>query len=543
MVHSLSVVGKWGSLLGPFSYAWERIQRAVRCPVSVEPPPAGILFERDLQVRVRDGTILRLNVFRPESAGRYPVLMSAHPYSKDRLAYRLPPMYRLLRQSEPFTLSHLTGWEAPDPGRWVPWGYVVINADLRGFFRSEGRGSVLSRQEAEDYFDLIEWASAQPWSNGKVGLSGVSYLALSQYAVAALRPPSLAAICPWEGFSDVYRDLAYPGGVREDGFVPFWTSRLPKQRLESQLRQQQLEHPMMDDMWMSMTPELECIEVPALICASFSDQNLHTRGSFEAFRRISSSQKWLFTHRQGKWAAFYREPGLSWQKRFFDHFLRGENNGMNRVAPVRLEVRSSRDRVYEVRETNQWPPTEVAWKWLELGPTPVECSLPDGCLQLWHRFEEETLLAGPMRLQLEVELQQDACLFAGVRKFSAGQEVVFEGSYGFGRDMVSRGFLRASHRQLDEQRTTPWRPWHSHQQLLPVPPDTSICLDLEMLPSATHFAAGDQLRLDLQGRYFYPRNPLWGQFPAGYEVSPKGRCRLLRCRLLVPQLPQCLEEN
>ncbi len=521
----------------PLSYLWERIGRILQCPVKVQPPPPGIVFERDQEVRVRDGTVLRLNVFRPQAEGRYPVLMSAHPYSKDRLSFRLPPMYRLLRQSDPFTLSHWTGWEAPDPGRWVPWGYVVINADLRGFFRSEGQGAVLSGQEAEDYYDLIQWAAAQPWSNGKVGLAGVSYLALSQYAVAALRPPSLAAICPWEGFSDVYRDLAYPGGVREDGFVPFWTARLPQQRLTGRLRQQQLEHPLDDEIWHSMRPELERIQVPALICGSFSDQNLHTRGSFEAFQRISSPQKWLFTHRQGKWAAFYREPGLGWQKRFFDHFLRGEANGMDQVPAVRLEVRSQRDHVHEVRQATQWPPAELTWSWLELGPTPVEFQLARGSVHFWHRFQHDTLLVGPMRLQLEVELQQDACLFAGIRKFQGEREVVFEGSYGFGYDLVSRGFLRASHRQLDESRTTSYRPYHTHTQRLPVVAGQSLGLDLEMLPSATHFAAGDQLRLDLQGSYFFARHPLWGQFPAGYEVSPPGRCRVLRCRLLLPQLP------
>jgi putative CocE/NonD family hydrolase len=69
-----------------------------------------------------------------------------------------------------------------------------------------------------NYYDLIEWAGMQSWSSGLVGLDGVSYLAISQYKVAALKPPSLAAICPWEGLSDLYRDFAYPGGVREDGF-------------------------------------------------------------------------------------------------------------------------------------------------------------------------------------------------------------------------------------------------------------------------------------------------------------------------------------
>jgi uncharacterized protein len=78
----------------------------------------------------------------------------------------------------------------------VPRGYAVVNCDLRGFGHSDGEGTMLSDAEAHDYYDLIEWAAAQPWSTGRVGLNGDSYLALSQWRVAALRPPHLAAICP-----------------------------------------------------------------------------------------------------------------------------------------------------------------------------------------------------------------------------------------------------------------------------------------------------------------------------------------------------------
>jgi predicted acyl esterase len=172
---------------------------------------------------------------------------------------------------------------------------------------------------AADYVEVIEWAGTQPWSTGKVGLFGVSYLAISQWKVAALRPRFLSAICPWEGFTDVYRDLAYPGGVREDGFVPFWADMTEKAgRTSTSLRREQLARPLLDDFWKAATPDLERIEVPALICGSFSDQGLHTRGSFEAFRRIGSKERFLYTHRGGKWSTFYGAEALALQKRFFD---------------------------------------------------------------------------------------------------------------------------------------------------------------------------------------------------------------------------------
>ena len=215
----------------PRSLAWGRIRTFLRPQVTITPIPAGMAADWDVPVTVRDGTTLRVNVFRPAAAGIHPVILSAHPYGKDRIPARTRSgrgvnfQYRLFPQPDPISLSEWTGWEAPDPAQWVPRGYVVINADQRGGGTSEGRAELFSDQEAEDYYDLIEWAGTQAWSNGRVGLDGVSYLAISQYKVAALHPPHLAAICPWEGFSDLYRDFARPGGAREDGFSIVWSGR------------------------------------------------------------------------------------------------------------------------------------------------------------------------------------------------------------------------------------------------------------------------------------------------------------------------------
>jgi putative CocE/NonD family hydrolase len=133
------------------------------------------------------------------------VLLLAHPYSKDNLprrgrtGYRVSVQYRMLRQPARVRFSSLTGWEAPDPAWWAAQGYAVVNCDLRGAGTSEGTCAIWSGQESEDIYDLIEWAAAQPWSTGAIGMLGVSYLAISQWEAAALRPPSLKAICPWEG--------------------------------------------------------------------------------------------------------------------------------------------------------------------------------------------------------------------------------------------------------------------------------------------------------------------------------------------------------
>lgn len=185
------------------AYALTRLRGILKPPVRILPPPEGVVFERDAAVPMTDGTILRVNVFRPETEGRFPVLLCAHPYGKDRLpargafGYRIPFQYRIIRQPAPVAFSAWTSWEAPDPAFWVPRGYVLVNCDLRGFNRSDGVGDPFSDAEARDIAEVIAWCAGQPWLTGRVGMNGVSYLAISQWKVAALNPPALKAICPW----------------------------------------------------------------------------------------------------------------------------------------------------------------------------------------------------------------------------------------------------------------------------------------------------------------------------------------------------------
>lgn len=521
-------------------YAVARLWRMAFPNIKVTPPAPGIRFERGVPVPLSDGTTLRANVFRPDSVGRFPVVMSAHPYGKDvrprhmPWGYRPLARYRFVRDPGPISHPVYTAWEAPDPSYWVPRGYVVINLDLRGFGTSEGVGTLLSDEEANDYAEAIGWAAAQPWSSGKVGLNGVSYLAISQWKVAALRPAGLAAICAWEGFSDVYRDVAYPGGVREDGFLPFWAPMTEKAgRTRGSLRHQQLAHPDFDASWASRVPDLERIAVPALICASFSDQSLHTRGSFEAYRRISSQHRYLFTHRGGKWSTYYGPEALALQKRFFDCFLKGEDNGMRSVDPVRLEVREQADRIHSVRMEGSWPPARVEWTklWLVrsgMREQPLETSVttrfeaPSGGTSFSLLMPADMEISGPMKLRLHVELVggADAQLFVAARKFRGRRHVCFEGSFGFGRDVVTKGWLRVAHRRIDERRSESHRPFHPCDRPEPLAAGQIVPIEIELLPSSTLFRRGEVLRLDVQGHWFWKRNALVGMFPGYYLASP-----------------------
>lgn len=526
------------------AYALDRIKRFWAPPVRFTPPPKDIRFLKDQELKVRDGTILRCNLFLPEGDGPWPAIVCAHPYGKDNLPIgKIPFTYRVMRQSAPFSVSQWTGWESPDPAYWAARGYALVNCDLRGFFRSEGEGDLFSDQEAEDYYDLVEWVAAQPWCTGKVATNGVSYLCISQWKLAALRPPHLHAMVAWEGFSDLYRDLVRPGGVREDGFTLVWSFAVSRQpRCRTRLREEQVKRDLRDEWYRSLTPDLPKIVTPALICGSFSDHNLHTRGSFRAFDRIASEQKWLYTHRGGKWAEYYSPEALKAQTEFLDHFLK---DGPPPSLPrVRLEVRDTGDVVYDVRGETAWPLESTRWTKLFLQADQTLASAPgSGELTLGSRLsfvwspDREVELAGPMKLRVELEsTAPDVHLFAAVRKLRDGQEVTFEGSYGFNRGPVTIGMLRASHREPDEEQSKPWQPVHRHEQLQPLAPGQRVTLELQLLPSATVFFPGDTLRLDLQGTWFFLRNPILGAFPAGYQPSPPGRVTLHlgEAHLMVP---------
>lgn len=543
------VTSTWRAKLGAaVRLASRRLKTFIHPNVVVYRAPPGVHVDWNVPVKVRDGTTLRVNVFRPKEAGAYPVIMSAHPYGKDRIPARSRSgraanfQFRLFPQPEPVSLSEWTSWEAPDPGVWVPRGYVVVNADMRGGGTSEGTADLLSDDEAQDYYDLIEWAAVQPWSNGRVGLDGVSYLCISQYKVAALNPPHLAGICPWEGFSDLYRDFARPGGSREDGFSVIWNKGTHRvARVRGDIRREICARTERDEWYRSKTPDIERIRVPMLICGSFSDHSLHSRGSFEVFRRVTSTQKWLYTHRGGKWSTYYSQRAMAARLTFFDRFLKDVANGWDQRPPVHLEIYDSGPHPAAIVQEDAWPPSNLKWQslWLDahamtLGeaspaaPSQVAFSSQDILRFRWSVPEDMDVI-GPMALQLWIKAEgaSDPLFFAGIRKFRAGVEVTFEGSYGFSGDMVSKGWQRAAHREIDDRLSTPAQPVHTHARAEPLAEGEIVRIDIALLHQATRLLKGDVLQLDLRGNWHFPRDPFFGQFPAFYAPSPKGNWILL----------------
>jgi putative CocE/NonD family hydrolase len=316
--------------------------------------------------------------------------------------------------------------------------------------------------------------------------------------------------------------LAFHGGIPETKFVALWAKKRIKSGrnrrfpLAEDFLSEQATHPLDDEYWASKRPILENI-VPALVCASWSDHGLHTRGSIEGFERISSRQKWLFTHGRKKWETFYGEEALAWQKRFLDRFLQDADNGMDRVPKVRLEVRSGYYR-QEVRNEESWPPAAVQpallYPCANTGSLQKEPVTSEGKVQYRPgsrdskaafslRFERAVELIGSMRLKLWVSTSEgdDLDLFVGLRKLdSAGNEVFLSGFNGYEHDGLAKGWLRASHRELDPSRSTPLRPWHGHTRIQKLRPGGIVPVEIEIWPSATLFEAGSTLQLTIQGQ-------------------------------------------
>ncbi len=523
-------------------------------------------IERDVAVMTRDGTRLSANVFRPRAPGRYPVVMTITAYHKDDGPRRYPDHLRNALEPDfdmgRFEVSPWTPWEGPDPAYWAARGYAVVTLDSRGYGKSGGVASVLSLQDRHDFHDAITWAGTQDWSNGRVGLTGVSYLAIAQWVAASGAPEHLAAITPWEGQSDNFREVLFHGGIPETAFTEFWLTRVRSKANEIRLPPASIvgfagRRPMLMR-WLQarfMPPSgiaLEEITVPALICASWSDHGMHTRGSFEGFKRIASDQKWLYTHGQPKWAVYYSEEALEMQSAFFDFFLKGVDNGFDERPRVRLEVRDSLDR-YTVRDAEAWPLPDTVLTPLYLDaargtlePSRVESAgrlrypAREGRAVFRRTFDTETELTGNMKLKLWVEADgaSDMDLFVAVKKFDArGEEVTFYGKAGYSRSPVALGWLRVSQRELDPERSTPAQPVLLHERALPLEAGEVVPVEIEILPSSTRFLPGESLEVVVQGRdpFDHPALAHEETVNAGSHVIHAGGS--YDSHLLVPWIP------
>lgn len=282
------------------------------------------------------------------------------------------------------------------------------------------------------------------------------------------------------------------------------------------------EHPLWDEYWEGKTADLTRVEVPAYVVASWSDQGLHTRGTLEGYKRIRSKHKWLTVHGRKKWQYYHQPESVERLRLFFDRFLKGVENEVESWPRVRLEVR---DRFYEgeIRDEAEWPLArtrheklylDAASKTLGSAAFGQESEIryeTDGRAEFVYRFPQTTELTGPMKLKLWVEADgaDDMDLFVGVQKLdAAGQLVPFSFLNALEDGPVALGWLRVSHRELDEELSTAEQPWHPHRREERLAPSQIVPVEIEIWPSGTRFGAGQQLRLLVQATDIQ-------QYPAG----------------------------
>jgi putative CocE/NonD family hydrolase len=479
-----------------------------------------------------DGLVLRADIFRPIAPGRYPVIMSYGPYGKG-VAFQegYKTAWDIMCRENPDAVSGTSNkyqnWEVADPEKWVPDGYACIRVDSRGAGRSPGFLCHNNARENRDYHLCIEWAAAQPWCNGKVGLNGISYFAANQWRAAATQPPHLAAICVWEGWADSYRDGNHHGGIactfrkhwqdmqvktvqhgvgergRRSPVTGEWAcgpETLSEEELvanRENMWKELVSHEWDGPYYRERSADFSRITVPLLSAANWGGHGLHGRGNFEGFVHAASSQKWLEVHGGSHWAPFYTDYGLDLQKRFFGHFLKGEDTGWARQPRVQLNVRHV-DR-FELRTENEWPLARTRWTPLQLDPTDMALqagdpvrpqqlafeAMGDGLTFRTPAFTTATEFTGPSSLKLHASSSTtDMDLFIVLRLFDPqGQEVVFQGALD-PHSPLGHGWLRASHRKLDAARSLPYRPFHAHDEDQPVKPGEVVALDIEIWPTS-----------------------------------------------------------
>jgi len=504
----------------------------------------------DYPIEMDDGIKLRADIFCPLSDEKFPVIMTYGPYGKwlsFQDAYK--PQWDAMVTRFPEILSGSSNkyqnWEVVDPEKWVKDDYVCIRIDSRGAGRSPGYLDPFSKRETKDFYDCIQWASNQSWSNGKIGLNGISYYAINQWQVAALQPPNLKAMCVWEGAYDLYREMGYHGGIFCTYAGNWYKGRcIPRQHglgingYKAKIKEDYVSGPstmtneelqsnrtdmyedlisnklITDDYWQDRIPDHTKIKIPILSSANWGGQALHSRGNFEGFNKVASKEKWLEVHGLEHWTEFYTDYGIELQKRFFGYYLKDEQNGWQNQPKVSIQVRYPNDE-FKLRNENEWPLKNTSWTKFYLSPDELSLekeskevnsklsynNLGDGITFMTESFLEDTEITGPIASKLFISSEtEDTDLFLITRLFNEQQqEVTFQGALD-PKTPLAQGWLRASHRRIDNHLSKPYRPYHTHDKVELLIPKKVYEVDIEIWPTSIVVPKGYRIGLTIKGQ-------------------------------------------
>lgn len=473
-----------------------------------KPLSCDILLERDVPVKLRDGVTIYADVFRPVGGDKCPALLVWSPYGKEIGGQILDDVP--MRAGVPLNAtSGLEKFEGPDPAYWVAQGYAVVNVDKRGAYMSEGNLLYWGHDDALDGCDVIEWIASRDWCTGKVGMSGNSWLTVSQWFIAAEKPAHLAAIAPWEGFCDHYRESGTRGGIPTPEFPEMIAETFSSAHgmLEDQPRMI-VEKTFMCDYWQDKAARVENIEIPAYVVASYTN-SVHTHGTFAGYRRMASKEKWLRVHNTQEWFDYYTPENVEDLRRFFDHYLKGIDNGWEQTPKVRLSVLNPGGKDVVGRVENEFPLARTEYHKLYLSATDnlLSETLPEKAdssvyhsasdqhqVKFRYRMAQPTEITGYMKLHLWVSAldHHDMDLSVRVEKLSKEGKPLLDLT---GNRIAATGMLRVSMRQLDASKSTEAEPYYTFTTEQKLKPGEIVPVEIEIWPIGLLFDENEILQL------------------------------------------------
>ncbi|GAB1218324.1 hypothetical protein ATERTT37_007578 [Aspergillus terreus] len=489
------------------------------------------IFEKDIKIPLRDGTIIRADIFRPVGATqKLPILMAWSPYGKSGRGVftveHVPGRAGVPRSK----LSDYEKFEALDPAEWVARGYAVANIDSRGAYDSEGN--------IVDGYEVIEELAKFDWCNGKIAMMGNSWLAIAQWFITAERPPHLACIAPFEGASDIYREIVARGGVPTTGFMSFLSNVVVGRGTQEDVNGMIKKYPSMNSYWEDKRAKVDRINVPVYAAASYST-GLHTFGSFRGFEEASTEKKWLRVHSTQEWHDLYLETTTDELQKFFDRYLKNIDNGWENTPKVRASLyRYNKEPLVNVPFSN-WPIPETCYEQfylntkggLQKSPPPqsehgvisyqsdvpfMQMDSDPGEVAFSYTFDKPAFILGSARVKLYMACpdHNDMDVWVQLRKAdSTGkllrQVTIPAEATGIKDDELElqnclqylgpSGALRASYRALDPHVSTPQFPEHNYYERHLIEPNTVVELDIGLWQTGMAFERGEKLVLKISG--------------------------------------------
>ncbi len=538
----------------------------------------GILRFRNVKVPLANGSFVYADIFRPDKEGRYPVIMNCGPYGRAFNHHTIcsdADFEHHEEEEEDYFHGNSGGLvfenhESVNTAVWVPHDYIVMRCDGPGMGASPGKLAIWGYSTAEAFRDAIDWAGVQPWCNGNVGLWGMSYYAMTQHQAASLEPKHLKAMIAIGTDVDMYEEVLYTGGILNEEFFPFWYKGgvVPAVCGEPDA---------IDFMAVAracpfkdsepgaifgpkgevfMSPDMSKVNVPlwAVACTTHP-AHFHQLGSSEAYLTTKTPNKKL-DFREDWFTRSYSSEMATEHKAFFDHWLKGVDNGVMDKPPVQLEIRAGYGSSYMQYE-QEWPiaRTEYRKYYLDLAPSdwqgdayrndlgrllraepdsaqqvsysaeiPKECRSgpppallpvkPPSALLAWKTgvsfisdpVAEDMVFAGYSKAKLWVSsTAADMDIFVTVRILDEnGVEMDYAGPTTMGLSVknypLAKGWLKVSHRKIDAARTTEYTVKHTHAKAdyAPLLDGEVVSVEVEIIPNVALIRKGHRIRVDIQ---------------------------------------------